>query len=440
MFRRLLTPLALLVLSAPSIAQTIYVDANAKTGGDGKTWATAYNTVQAGLGAASSGARVWVAMGTYNGGFTVPAGVTATGGFHNGDFRETQRDVAGVKSILDGGAGQRVVRLMHNSKLDGFVVRNGTAAGGGGLRADNVTASICNCFFTNNKNTSGRGAAIYAEKATLNISNSAFYKNIGIGHVIEYETSGGTLDHVVVHDNVSNGFHFSSGSTPKIYNSVFSLNTGRGICHINANDAPIVENNLLWGNKVSLYHYRGTELRTIAAVNNLLYAKNNISADPKFVSPGNFRTMSSSPLIDKGQNMVGPTFAWRDYWDNSRILDSDLNGSMVTDIGTYEANNARVHIAGIPKPNAQINVRIDTSATVAGVMLLGVTPTRFLIDPYGYVFVSIPGAVILPWPVNANGFLTIPKTFQAGTALVWQGLVLNATGGNMTNLVDMRIK
>ncbi len=99
-----------------------------------------------------------------------------------------------------------------------------------------------------------------------------------------------------------------------------------------------------------------------------------------------------------------------------------------------------MHIAGIPKPNAQINVRIDTSATVAGVMLLGVTPTRFLIDPYGYVFVSIPGAVILPWPVNANGFLTIPKTFQAGTALVWQGLVLNATGGNMTNLVDMRIK
>ena len=74
---------ALLVLGAASVdAQTIiHVDDGAPPGGDGTTWATAYDSLYDAMAAAQSGDQIWVAGGTYVGNFTLTLGVELYGGF-----------------------------------------------------------------------------------------------------------------------------------------------------------------------------------------------------------------------------------------------------------------------------------------------------------------------------------------------------------------------
>ena len=118
---------SLVALAATVSAERIYVDAAARSSGDGKTWTTAFASLTVGLAKANKGDEIWVATGTYGGGFRVGDGVSIYGGFQTGDRRTTQRR-GGSRSILDGGAKQRVLVLGQKSLVDGFVVQNGRGA------------------------------------------------------------------------------------------------------------------------------------------------------------------------------------------------------------------------------------------------------------------------------------------------------------------------
>ncbi len=122
------------MLSTSVEAQRRYVDASSPSGGDGDSWSTAFHRLQDALAAAGPGAEVWVAEGTYQGGFSVPAGVQLRGGFRSGDTRESQRDPVAQPTILDGGDTQRVLTLGDKCLGDGFDVRNGRAGFPGGGR------------------------------------------------------------------------------------------------------------------------------------------------------------------------------------------------------------------------------------------------------------------------------------------------------------------
>ena len=93
-------------------AQDWFVDAAVANPGNGRSWTSAFPTLQAALAAARSGQEIWVAQGTYRqtGGFTVPPGVTVRGNFTPGDTRPTQRDAIGSRAtVLDGGNQSRVL-------------------------------------------------------------------------------------------------------------------------------------------------------------------------------------------------------------------------------------------------------------------------------------------------------------------------------------------
>lgn len=269
------------------------MDAKAATAGNGKTWKNAFKTLQSALSVASSGQKIWITKGNYYGGFTVPAGVEIYGNFVSGDTRRSQRIVLNSSGTnLDGQNTNRVLQVGNACILDSLTLVNGQAdaAGGGGALCKGRAPTFRYCNFFGN-NTIGRGSALFvvnnsSVRADPKLEGCLFIYN-GISsnngiHTIDVCNSNGSFKNVGIADNSDNGLHFHKGSNVSMVNCYFVRNSGRGICHIDAASTAILENCLFWANRISLMHYRDTELRTLSAVNHLAYAKNNLSADPKF--------------------------------------------------------------------------------------------------------------------------------------------------------------
>jgi hypothetical protein len=438
-----------LVLALPVAAQSrLYVDGSTTTPGNGSSWSMPLRTLQEALTRATSGTEVWVATGSYAGGFTVPAGVSIHGGFRAGDLRLTQARPETNVTILDGRQLERVLQLGDRSVVEGFLIQNGNAggAGGGGILVDGTAPTIRNCVLRDNRNSAGRGSAMLVNAGSAPVVvNCVFTSNDGPGHVIDINTAGGLYRNLVVFDNLGNGLHFQLGSNPVIQNCVFVRNTGRGVCHISATDMPVLENNLLWSNTVSLYHFQGRELATIDLVNALPYARSNITGDPQFLAPQSldFRSAASSPLIDAGAGLAPATGPKVDVYGNSRVLDGDMDGAMRIDIGAAEHAARTLAISGPLMPGTNLMITIGGPGSLPSALWLATGATDgLLLDPLGYLRLSFAGAYVgVPW--NATSGTTavpIPSSFPGGTSLFWQLVAAGGSGGLLSNLVDTEIR
>ncbi|MCA8956879.1 MAG: right-handed parallel beta-helix repeat-containing protein [Planctomycetes bacterium] len=450
-----LSLLLVATLGAPTSAQSrIYVDAAAPTSGDGSTWAKAFPSLQSALSAAGPGAAVWVAQGTYSGGFTVPASVTLVGGFRAGDTRVTQRDVGDNATILDGGDFQRVLVLGNASVVDGFFVQRGRAGapGGGGALCLGGSAVIRNCGFLANNITAGRGSALYVGRDSSGrgadplVENSLFVDNgngTKLGHAIDVEYSAGTFRNVTVDRNRDNGLHLQNGCTTRIVNSTFTNNSGRGVCHIDAATQPTLSHCHFFGNTIALLHYRGVDYTQLAQVNALSYATNNIEGDPRYTDPSklDYSLQPNSPLIDAGTNVPGA--ATLDVDGNSRWLDGKRTGTANIDIGPIEFSNLYLDLLGTPK--AGNTVRIDSDGATGTPMLMAVAlqvaATPFFLPQLGFVHADLGTGIVLGWAnVGTAVPVAIPNGLPAGTAVVFQGVAGTATWGNSSDPLDVRLQ
>ncbi|MFT3686596.1 MAG: GC-type dockerin domain-anchored protein [Phycisphaerales bacterium] len=173
------------MIASVSSAQVVFVDAAAASGGDGASWGSAFNSLQAGLAAARSSLavrEVRVAQGVYRPGvpgdgreatFRLVAGVSLRGGYAGVASSDPDaRDLRATPTVLSGdlagndtsggGAGDRGENAYHvvsasglayPTVIDGFHITGGRADGagsqseGGGLRAlqcgANLTVSRC---------------------------------------------------------------------------------------------------------------------------------------------------------------------------------------------------------------------------------------------------------------------------------------------------------
>jgi predicted outer membrane repeat protein len=184
--------------------QAVYVDDDAKVGGDGSSWNTAFDSLQAGLQVAADSQGgvtvIRVGQGRYvpsalseagdarSATFALPEGVSLVGGYAGiGAADPDARDVDAYPSILsgdllgdDGPPGEflndednayHVVtasKLASTTVLDGFVITGGNAccAGnqfdvhrqGGGLHAHGANMMVMNCTLQYNKAYKGGGA------------------------------------------------------------------------------------------------------------------------------------------------------------------------------------------------------------------------------------------------------------------------------------------
>ncbi len=170
--------------TTPSGSKTmIYVDADATTGNnDGTSWTDAYVSLSDALDAAATGAKIWVAEGTYTPTtgtdrtktFIMKEGVSIYGGFDGTELIVTGRDYENNITTLSGDIGTiddntdnsyHVLFGATDAVLDGFTVQDGNADGdfyhsrGGGLLCyGEASPEINNCTFQNN--TAIEGGAI----------------------------------------------------------------------------------------------------------------------------------------------------------------------------------------------------------------------------------------------------------------------------------------
>ncbi len=216
-------PLLLLALSLalPAAAQpagpVLFVDADAPVGGDGQTWATAFDELREALAFARANPdaveQVWVAEGVYrptagtdrDESFDLVGGVALYGGFEGTEDALDERDVVNNKTVLSGDIGApgvatdnsyHVVRHVLDFgetadpvRLDGFTVTGGYAdggeyTGGGGLIAlasGSVYSEIVitRCTFTDNFAERSAGGVLLSGPFRGLVERSAFTHNSG---------------------------------------------------------------------------------------------------------------------------------------------------------------------------------------------------------------------------------------------------------------------
>jgi Secretion system C-terminal sorting domain len=210
----------------------LFVNASAPAGGDGATWATAFNSLQYALTLAASCIdvkEIWVAAGTYTPSntdatksFAMVSNVKIYGGFAGTEATVAERDWVNNRSILSGEIGTtsltdncyHVIKNTNvsNAVLNGFSIERGYAfAGGinnfgGGIYNSGVSG---NTFFENlyfNLNRANGGGAIYNTTSPVKIINCVFDANGAFNF-----GSGGAI--------------YNASSRAIIHNCVFNANT-----------------------------------------------------------------------------------------------------------------------------------------------------------------------------------------------------------------------
>ena len=184
-----------------------YVDKDNAGPQDGLSWATAFTTIQAAIGAAEIYSEVWVAEGVYNeprtslqetyasgtvetGSLVLKPSVALYGGFAGAELTRLER-AAGAYSTIDGSttrSGQpayHVVIAADDTVLDGFAVVGGDSQGvngwqvesGAGLFGYDCAITIADCRFVGNSAGSSGGGLFVSGGGSCTVSDSLFEAN-----------------------------------------------------------------------------------------------------------------------------------------------------------------------------------------------------------------------------------------------------------------------
>lgn len=205
-----------MMLSGVCFGQQVYrVDQAAGAGGDGLSWASAYDHVQSALAVSAAGDEIWIASGVYTpsdidatASFVLVDSVSIYGGFAGNETQRDQRDPAINTTVLSGdigrddtfdpylintaNAGHVVVAsgVGQSTVIDGLTIEHGaygpagTGAGdplmfGSGIYSIGGSPTINNCVVRMNYSAFAAGGGAYFHDANPMITNSLFELNYG---------------------------------------------------------------------------------------------------------------------------------------------------------------------------------------------------------------------------------------------------------------------
>ena len=259
-------------------SSVMFVDAEAPGGGDGSSWANAYNCLRDALAAAQQGQQVWVAEGAYrpdqgsgitpndpNATFTLNNCVTVCGGFAGNEdpstFDLSLRDLATRKTVLSGDIG--ILGSVDDNSfhvvtaggvdptaiLDGCVIQDGNAENfplppyhGGGIYIVSGSPTIRNCIFRANR-AANYGGGLYCDNGGPELVDCLFTGNFAGAEGGGSSIWGGTptLMHCTFTDNeaLNAGGGMTSTSDATLVNCAFidnlSATVGGGMVNVNCN-------------------------------------------------------------------------------------------------------------------------------------------------------------------------------------------------------------
>jgi len=268
----------------------VYVDADAPSGGDGRSWATALPDLQHGLDLATCGVlttdycqswQVWAAEGSYyayrfceENKFWIRSEISLYGGFAGEETSLAERDVEAHVTTLDARDGPdgehrtwsvAIVGAAEDARVDGVTITGGYSEpdlhwGGGGLGVLMSSAEIANCTFEGNE--SNNGGALYTEESSIEIFDTVFRGNVasyGGGVAMDssialFEGCEFSDNHAALNSGVGGAVYLHTGTAVEFVDSIFNGNTaidssgGIGVnesnallegCELTGNEAPI---------------------------------------------------------------------------------------------------------------------------------------------------------------------------------------------------------
>ncbi|HEY3269022.1 MAG TPA: choice-of-anchor Q domain-containing protein [Armatimonadota bacterium] len=168
--------LALAILGPASPAAPLRVSSSAASAApDGKTWATAFPTLSAGLAAAQPGDELW-ASGSFAERITLPPGIAVYGGFRGAETARSQRDPNTVTTYLDAqsnGAAVTIPATAAGAVVDGLYILRATSSG--------ILCAAPNAVIAQNRITScsarGSGGGIACTGAYSVIEGNVVWNN-----------------------------------------------------------------------------------------------------------------------------------------------------------------------------------------------------------------------------------------------------------------------
>ena len=172
----------------------------------------------------------------------------------------------------------------------------------------------------------------------------------------------------------------------------------------------------------------------------------NINADPMFTDApnGDLTLRPGSPSLNAG-DFAAALAVGRDHDEASRILDHDLSGLFLPDMGAFERAFFRLTVGGRPRLGTVMGFTA-TGGPGTALFVLGFLNGETLLPPLGIVKSGpFPGVVLLGIPPTETGFpLPIPDIntligFPFGVEAAALSSGTSAGIGNITNLYRGRI-
>ena len=371
-------------------------------------WTKAAHSIQAAVDAANSGDTVLVTNGTY-----------ATGGAVTPGFSLTNRvcitNAITVQSVngpsvtfilgaadpaTNGPAAVRCVYMTAGSALGGFTLTNGhtlvsgdsTCDRSGGGVFDDSDGVISNCYVLGcSADSNGGGIDNHSGTLTVNncllAANSAGYRGGGV-----YGDDTVNINNCTVSGNSAD-------------------NDGGGI---GMNGNMNVRNSIVFGNSSSGEggpNYSSANFESSCTSPDPEGGTGNITTDPQFFGPGDYRLRSGSPCVDAGNNAYAPGSF--DLLGKPRIV----NGAV--DMGAYEFQR----------------LLVITNPAAGGTTVFGETTT------FSISGTNAPGIVgMMKWTntvTGSNGTLAAASSWTIpNIALAWGTNTVMVRGTNASGVVS----
>lgn len=238
-----------------------YVDINNLSGTeDGRSWATAFTSVQAAIDDTPARGEIWIAAGNYRAGVQrgrvadIGKSLYIYGGFTGTESSLAERPAVLSPTVFDGdfdGSGtpspmdsRNVVYVINETKdvvLDGVIIQGGRDGEGAGMViASGAQITIRNSSFLDNT-TAVHGGGLAATSADIEFENVIFAGNSAYsgGGIVTFGNTNVQLYDVVFFGNSvavqGGGAAFESTGSVTVANSLFLLNAagywGGGIAH-----------------------------------------------------------------------------------------------------------------------------------------------------------------------------------------------------------------